>query len=148
MSPIFTSSLAGRVTNVPRTCGGTNLVSLYNNTNVGASQTVPDGAGPTGPAAGIYQGCASEIPNGQRALTGPSKVDVNGMTLEICGAFCFSQGFALAGTEYMQECYCGDSLLNGGQMLAENSTCNMLCKGNNGEICGGSWRLSVFARPS
>lgn len=137
----YTNSVASR------TCGGPSLMSVYNNTDVNATQTVVDGAGPTGVAAGIYQGCASEIP-GSRALTGACYADVNGMTLESCGTFCFGRGFALAGTEYTQECFCGNALINGGQMLADNGTCNMLCRGNNGQTCGGSWRLSVFARPS
>lgn len=57
-------------------------MSLYNNTNVGATNTFVEGAGPASAAAGFYQGCVAEVP---RALTGGSYADVNNMTLEACG---------------------------------------------------------------
>lgn len=88
-----------------RLCGGSNLMSLFNNTNISPSSTVPDGAGPTGAAAGVYKGCASEGTSG-RALTGASYVDSANMTLEACGSYCFGKGFTLAGSEYSSECYC------------------------------------------
>lgn len=88
-----------------RTCGGSGLTSLYENTDINATQTYPDGAGPKGTAAGVYQGCVSEVP-GQRALTGAYYADVENMTLEACVTYCFERGFALAGAEYMQECFC------------------------------------------
>jgi hypothetical protein len=41
---------------------------------------------------------------------------------------------------------CGNTIINGGGPAPDGSTgCNMACKGNNAEVCGGPNRLSVYS---
>jgi hypothetical protein len=45
----------------------------------------------------MYAGCYTEATSG-RALTGATKTDYSGMTLDVCAAFC--RGFSMWGVEY------------------------------------------------
>ncbi|PIL30122.1 hypothetical protein GSI_07699 [Ganoderma sinense ZZ0214-1] len=88
-------------------------------------------------------GCIAEGASG-RALTGASTTSAN-MTRAACAAFCEEQGFALAGVEYSDECYCDNELRND----ASNVTvlwneCPNRCAGNTNEICGGPMRLTLL----
>ncbi|EJF58368.1 WSC-domain-containing protein [Dichomitus squalens LYAD-421 SS1] len=74
-------------------------------------------------------GCIAEGTDG-RALIGASTTSPN-LTRAACVAFCESKGFALAGVEFSDECYCDDELRNG----ATNTTliwneCTNHCAGN------------------
>ena len=64
------------------------------------------------------------------------------MTVESCQAFCSGHNYGLAGLEYAQECWCGNALQQNSQVGFTG--CNMACKGNAYEICGGAGRLSVY----
>ncbi|KAF2655101.1 copper radical oxidase [Lophiostoma macrostomum CBS 122681] len=67
------------------------------------------------------------------------------LTTKSCQNACQSAGYTLAGTEYAGECYCGNSFSNGGGPAPDGAAgCNMACKGNPTEICGGPNRLSVY----
>jgi hypothetical protein len=67
------------------------------------------------------------------------------MTVESCTSFCLAQGSSgvYAGLEYAQECYCAASLPSTAT-LASSGSCNMLCKGNGKEYCGGNSLLDVY----
>lgn len=83
------------------------------------------------------------VDNAQRIL-GSQAVDngADGLYNEYCAQLCHDAGFALAGTEDSDECYCGNALRPGAQ---QGSGCDMQCWNWPNETCGGSWRLSVFA---
>lgn len=66
------------------------------------------------------------------------------MTVESCVGFCSGKGFAWAGVEWAQECYCGSAVGKGGASV--QTGCDMLCKGSLYEYCGGSQRLNVYAK--
>ncbi|RDX43613.1 WSC-domain-containing protein [Lentinus brumalis] len=88
-------------------------------------------------------GCIAEGTNG-RALTGASTTSPT-MTRAACASFCASKGFALAGVEFSDECYCDSQMRNG----ASDSTvtwneCTNHCAGNANEICGGPMRLTLL----
>ncbi|VDB83101.1 unnamed protein product [Peniophora sp. CBMAI 1063] len=87
-------------------------------------------------------GCYTDNP-GARTLTGPSFVNTTGMTIESCVRFCDAQSAIYAGTEFAQECYCGDTFSNGGTN-ASLTDCNTPCTGNASETCGAGGRLSVY----
>lgn len=78
-----------------------------------------------------------------RTLNGASYADGAAMTIGTCLSFCASKGFAYAGTEYSQECWCGSSLATGAAQVAD-SVCNMPCTGDATEPCGAGSRLSLF----
>ncbi|PNH43049.1 hypothetical protein VD0004_g4372 [Verticillium dahliae] len=86
-----------------------------------------------------YQGCYIDI---NRSLTGASRVSAD-MTNEVCATFCASRGFAYAGTEWYQECYCGNALAVGG-VIANELDCNTPCAGDTSQPCGGPNRLTLF----
>jgi len=49
------------------------------------------------------------------------------------------------GTEYSGECWCGNTIMNGGGPAPDgNAYCNMPCNGNASEICGGPNRLTFY----
>ncbi|KAG8867272.1 hypothetical protein FRB98_004265 [Tulasnella sp. 332] len=64
------------------------------------------------------------------------------MTNTLCESTCAGMGYLYAGTEYADECYCGNTI--GGSIDLTDSDCNMACAGDSTKICGGSYRLSVY----
>lgn len=72
-----------------------------------------------------------------------------------CALNCRSMGYRYSGTEYSQECWCGNYLP---PTNASSSDCNMACTGDRTQMCGAGSRLSVvqdtawvqmfFARPT
>ncbi|OBT38940.1 hypothetical protein VE00_10492 [Pseudogymnoascus sp. WSF 3629] len=71
------------------------------------------------------------------------------MTNEACQTACTAAGFSIAGTEYSGECWCGNSVENGGGPAPDGDAhCNMKCNGNSSETCGGPNRLDVYSSTS
>ena len=58
--------------------------------------------------------------------------------------FLFAAGYTHAGLQYHFECFCGSHGLFDRLGKAPDSQCNRTCSGNNEEMCGGGWRLSVY----
>lgn len=73
------------------------------------------------PTTWTYQGCYTDP--GPRTLSGPSYVNSTAMTDETCIGFCSEQYYIYAGTEYSQECYCGNSTTAGA--VAASTDCGM-----------------------
>lgn len=116
-------------------CGGTSRLSVFNNTAY---------VYPSSPAVVnnfLFKGCYAEATNG-RLLSGPSTTNPQ-MTVELCVNYCVSQGASWAGMEFGDECYCGNSLPTTAVVELESS-CNMLCAGNNKEYCGAGGMLDVY----
>jgi hypothetical protein len=97
-----------------------------------------------------FVGCAPEASNADdgpaRTLTGTLYAD-DAMTDGECMAFCSSQGYAFAGTEYTRECWCGNSVAPGREpqkTIASLANCNDPCGGNAAQFCGGSSWLSLY----
>ncbi|ESZ98873.1 hypothetical protein SBOR_0731 [Sclerotinia borealis F-4128] len=91
-------------------------------------------------------GCYADNVSGRALTTGGTiSGGSNAMTNEACQSACSAAGFSYAGTEYAGECWCGNSIINGNGPAADgNAGCNMACKGNSAETCGGPNRLTVF----
>jgi len=98
-----------------------------------------------------YVGCANEYPATAGRALGGASLTANSMTNEQCTAFCAVNNYLYAGTEYSNECYCGNSFKPGSFL---NSTdCTMTCAGSStssspfskyANTCGGSNRLTVW----
>ena len=88
-----------------------------------------------------YAGCYTD--NGGRVLQDAYYGDGTSMTDESCVSFCNARGYAFAGTEYAQECFCGSKLQPSAAKVAD-SECSFACKGNADEPCGAGFRLTVF----
>ena len=80
--------------------------------------------------------------NDQAARDLPYGVTLGSNSIENCQSFCRSAGYKYAGAQYGNQCFCGNSYGRYGQNLG--NSCNMLCSGNNVEICGGSWANSIY----
>ncbi|XP_071094766.1 xylosyltransferase sqv-6-like [Haliotis cracherodii] len=86
-----------------------------------------------------YLGCFKD--SGTRVL--PHPYSSQSMTQEVCTEYCSTEGYALAGTESGNQCYCGNSIPTGHTRDGENN-CQRPCAGNTTLICGGTWYLSVY----
>ncbi|KAI1766176.1 hypothetical protein GGR53DRAFT_464578 [Hypoxylon sp. FL1150] len=123
-------------------CGGSGYLTIYSN------GTPPVYKAPT-PARDVpnwtYQGCYEDNVNNSRTLfwqlTFPGT-----MTPEQCLSQCASFGYAAAGLEYGDECYCGDPIDIGtsGSTVTPEEDCNVACAGDASAICGGGSRLSMY----
>ncbi|KAL1746452.1 glycosyl hydrolase family 71-domain-containing protein [Schizophyllum fasciatum] len=142
-------------------CGAAYRLNLYYQANVGSGM-----AGPTTsstvtttsstvttttstPIATVKTwktvGCVQEAGSG-RALAGASYTQSN-MTPAVCQALCDQGSYTLAGTEYGNQCYCGNSYSNGatGAVVA-SSQCSSKCAGDSTQSCGGPYRLNVYQK--
>ena len=93
------------------------------------------------------QGCYTDNVGGRtlrygKAVTGGAQ----NMTVENCVTSCKKAGYTIAGVEYAGECFCDNTVSNGGGPAPDGSTgCNMQCNGNQDQTCGGPNRLNVYA---
>ncbi|KAG8871579.1 hypothetical protein FRC20_010402 [Serendipita sp. 405] len=72
----------------------------------------------------------------------PHSMSVSGpMTVEKCLDACNASGFEYAGVEWSQECFCGQSAPS---QVATDGRCDMPCKGNPSELCGGGNGINVY----
>ncbi|ODN90837.1 hypothetical protein L198_06154 [Cryptococcus wingfieldii CBS 7118] len=115
------------VGNTAYACGGSWRLSLYKSNS-----------------AGTWAGCYKDS-GSSRTLDGV-KTTSNSMTALVCNAYCSGLGYAYAGTEYYNECYCGNSLDSTRQDV--DTKCQFACKGDSTQYCGGDTRLGVYALSS
>ena len=124
-------------------CGGPNLLTVWNNSawfnpqpTIGQSKILNGSA--------VYAGCYSEA-TGIRALSKATTSGSNSsiMSNELCGQFCMELGYSMFGTEWSQQCFCGN-YLESGSVKEPETDCNMQCSGNGKELCGAGNRLSVW----
>ncbi|XP_029427244.1 WSC domain-containing protein 2 [Rhinatrema bivittatum] len=87
-----------------------------------------------------YIGCYVDDTH-RRALRGVSFFDYKKMTVFRCQDNCAERGYLYAGLEFGAECYCGHKIQ---ALNVSESECNMQCKGENSNICGGVNRLSIY----
>ena len=119
--------------NTNENCGGSNTLELWNNPSLYRNAAVL----PTGWAS---TGCRTD--SSTRALSAYT-FSSSSMTQELCMTTCLSKGFTLAGTEYSNECFCGNSFSSTSTIVTDGS-CDMNCAGNKFELCGGPFRLTTF----
>jgi hypothetical protein len=63
----------------------------------------------------------------------------------LCTDYCQSLGYAYAGLEYGDECYCGTGYAGGvAPPTADASECNVRCLDGYYWTCGGSWRMQIY----
>ena len=133
-------------------CGGAGgyLSVYYDATQYtpGSDATTPTGGPYTVNVTGNYNfiGCYSEGTAG-RALSGKAPATpADGTTIESCLKSC--QGYQFFGTEFSNECYCGNTI-NAGSVKQPSSDpntngCSMVCGGNETEYCGGPNRINMY----
>ncbi|XP_039514144.1 WSC domain-containing protein 2 [Pimephales promelas] len=87
-----------------------------------------------------YTGCYVDDTQ-KRALRGVSFFDYKKMTVFRCQDNCAERGYLYAGLEFGAECYCGHKIQAAN---VSESECNMECKGEKSNLCGGPNRLSIY----
>ena len=85
-------------------------------------------------------GCA--VDSSTRVLTGYSETSVASLTIDECLSLCEDKGYAFAGVEYGQECYCGSSVPT--TITYSDTLCTSPCTGDSTETCGGGWGLDLY----
>ncbi|KAE8446083.1 hypothetical protein EG329_012591 [Mollisiaceae sp. DMI_Dod_QoI] len=67
------------------------------------------------------------------------------MSVQACTTACQKTGYLLAGVECAKDCWCDNATSNGATFAPNGLTaCNLLCKGNSSEFCGGHMALDVY----
>jgi hypothetical protein len=127
-------------------CGASLRLSVYQLGAGGAStpNTQVSTPGPTAPNGWNYEGCWVDGVNGR--VLSYQENDNQGLTIENCIGLCTALGYSIAGLEWSVQCFCGDTMDNGGVLSNSDSDCDMPCSGNPNEICGAGQRLSVYAQ--
>ncbi|KAM4060227.1 carbohydrate binding domain-containing protein [Hirsutella rhossiliensis] len=123
--------------NKSETCGGDKALSVWQD------PTFPKT--PEDVTVDDYKslGCFTDDSTKGRTLSWPVKADASSFTTKKCLAACEKGGFPFAGTEYGGECWCGVVLANDTAKVHE-SECNMPCRGDASDKCGGRARLSLY----
>ncbi|KAF2426201.1 WSC-domain-containing protein [Tothia fuscella] len=91
-----------------------------------------------------YIGCFRENSPG-RQLSTNIYTDIKGNTNDKCIAACSAAGWIYAGTQYQNECWCGNAIPI--QQDLERD-CNYVCTGNGSQTCGGNGYFGDKARMS
>ncbi|WWC90609.1 uncharacterized protein L201_005545 [Kwoniella dendrophila CBS 6074] len=86
-------------------------------------------------------GCV--VDGSARVLSAKSKID-GAMTAQMCTSWCGSQGYAYAGLEAKNQCFCDSQLRNGLGAYAAASDCSNQCAGDASQPCGGYWRMNLY----
>ncbi|KAM3070359.1 hypothetical protein ACMFMG_010190 [Clarireedia jacksonii] len=118
-------------------CGGFDILSVYQDTTFPTvdESTISDY---------LPMGCWSDLgPHGRTLAWKQDQIPNANMTTEACLSACKQGGYAFAGTEYSQECYCG-VVLGNGTAKVDDSNCAMTCNGNTSEFCGGAANLNLY----
>lgn len=146
------------------TCGGSYGMNIYSYNPVSSSSTLQTGSSstqvssvstsvistrstslstsaPTGtPNSFTSIGCWTDNDVTERTLVGGAYSD-QALTLSTCSALC--KGFDYFGVEYSTECYCGNNF-SSTSALATDERCNMPCKGDPTQICGGPYGMNIY----
>ncbi|KAK0100032.1 hypothetical protein ONS95_013153 [Cadophora gregata] len=131
-STVSTSSLSSRVSTVTPSIASTKSTSVSTSAPTGTSNPFTS------------MGCWTDNDVTERTLIGGAYTD-QALTLSMCSAFC--QGFAYFGVEYSVECYCGNNF-GSTSALATDGRCNMPCKGDTTQTCGGSYGMNIYKVPT
>ncbi|XP_033126396.1 uncharacterized protein LOC117124317 [Anneissia japonica] len=71
--------------------------------------------------------------------------DYNGMTVDLCLQVCCGHGYAYAGLENGDQCFCGSQTADYERYgMRSSSECSTPCKGNSGQECGGVFAMRVY----
>ncbi|KAF8244032.1 WSC-domain-containing protein [Wilcoxina mikolae CBS 423.85] len=105
--------------------------------SIGAKQTFSTDVSSKG---WTYLGCAYDALN-DRTL--PYRYATSTMTVPKCIDHCAARGYVIAGLEYAEECWCGNTIAQGklGAMK-----CTMPCAGDASQFCGGPVKLAVYKK--
>lgn len=122
--------------NQGQNCGGDYANDVYS-----VSGRVVSNEDRKAPWTGVsrYVGCFKDAP--ERDLVRETYTITNEMTVDMCAARCRQSGFAYAGLQAGNQCFCGNSY---GKFGPSNG-CALKCLGNQNQVCGGDWANSIYS---
>ncbi|KND95181.1 putative fungistatic metabolite [Tolypocladium ophioglossoides CBS 100239] len=123
--------------NKTETCGSNKMMSVWQD------PTFPKGPNDTTINSYESVGCYTDDSKKGRALSWPANLNATTFTTKECLTACEKEGFTFAGTEYGGQCWCGAVLANDTAKV-DDKECNMPCKRDAKDICGGRSRLSLY----
>jgi len=99
-----------------------------------------------------WTGCFRDTPTRNLPFQiNSTPAQLQGNTNGVCQARCFAAGYVFAGTEYAQECWCGDAIANPASYRLDDGSkslnlCDIPCTGDPNENCGGQGGyMSLYA---
>ncbi|KAG8744828.1 hypothetical protein FRC10_009352 [Ceratobasidium sp. 414] len=93
------------------------------------------------------RGCITDAQAPNRAL--PESHTDGSLTAASCIKACSASGYSLAGTQFGKECWCGTSVITtGGAGASTAAGCDMPCAGDANQICGGNYKMNLYAKSS
>ncbi|RXK35703.1 hypothetical protein M231_07031 [Tremella mesenterica] len=120
------------------------LIARYYGTSHGLAKPppLPNKRDTSFPPGWSYLACVDESWD-ERLLQGFS-FSSSVLTPLQCMTECGKRNFTYAGTEYGDECYCGNEFIGSGGIPGEDSACNLPCWGDKDETCGNAWFLTLY----
>jgi hypothetical protein len=115
-------------------CGGANALNVFNTSSI--IVTPPRDADITG-----WLGCYADQAS-PRILQGYT-YSTGAMTPTLCRQACSFRGYAFAGTQAGNQCWCSGTF-NAVANVMPSSQCTTPCAGNSSDHCGGNWRMDVY----
>ena len=104
-------------------CGGSYAMSVYST-----------------PKTYIHGLCIYDFPSPRRVLSDLSITGEKNLTIQNCSEIC--KDYEYFGLQNGDECHCGNKDTH--FIPTHPSSCNKRCNGDRTQICGGSWRLTVY----
>ncbi|KAG9103600.1 hypothetical protein FRC06_009610 [Ceratobasidium sp. 370] len=93
------------------------------------------------------RGCIIDAQAPNRAL--PESHNDESLTAASCIKACSASGYSLAGTQFGKECWCGKSVnVTGSAGVSTAAGCDMPCAGDASQICGGNYKMNLYAKSS
>lgn len=123
------SSAAPAKSSIPASTGSTSGASSGTSSSVSGAQSL---------------GCAYDPNSPTRALSGADWTWDPAMTNAMCVSFCGKKGYKYAGTEWKNQCFCGNTINSSFLPPQTKSQCNTPCVGNSAEMCGGGNALTLW----
>lgn len=140
VSQIVSTATSGPTTTSPTSSKSSSTSSKSSPTTAPSSSSLPPNWS--------YITCLTDAIN-PRTLPKLAPYTINNtlVTSTSCANWCYQAGYSFGGTEYAGECWCGNNIPSGSNKLDE-SKCNMTCKGDGSQKCGGSAALSLYGDTS
>ncbi|KAJ7720043.1 galactose oxidase [Mycena metata] len=130
--------------NSSQACGAGDRLSIYSTTQNITVLPVPVAQNTSLPGFWEYQGCLEEA-NNVDIFPWEIQLETNN-SATTCLSQCAAFGYAAAGMEFGDRCYCGDlsDVVKSGFGLQPESDCNIPCTGDPIHLCGGVARLQYY----
>jgi hypothetical protein len=93
-----------------------------------------------------YRGCIQDDEFCGKRILSNSCSSTESMTVDECIDNCRKDNYKYAGLEARNQCFCGNSYDSVGRLLG-SEYCRASCPGNNFQICGGMWAISLYEVP-